>query len=94
MSADLAQFLLSVAGNFVCFCIGAAVTSGPLMTHPDYTRYVREGATFTADDLRRAWEMCRDEAAYLVSAGYSEMTIRDLTPPDYLPARVKEGRDE
>ena len=73
---------------------GAAVTSGPLMTHPDYTRYVREDATFTADDLRRAWKMGRDEMVYLVSAGYSEMTIRALTPPDDLPARVKEGGDE
>lgn len=42
--------------------LGAAVTSGPLMTHPDYTRYVREDAAFTADDLRRAWEMGRDAA--------------------------------
>lgn len=56
---------------------GAAVTSGPLMMHPDYTRYIRADATFTADDLRRAFAIAIEMAAEQMQAWANGVAASD-----------------
>ena len=45
---------------------GAAVTNGPLMTHPDYTRYVREDVAQAAE---KAAYVAGSDAAWRVARG-------------------------
>jgi hypothetical protein len=47
---------------------GAAVTNGPLMTHPDYTRYVREDVAQTYHDAWLTAEGMLEEAQCQINA--------------------------
>lgn len=47
---------------------GAAVTNGPLMTHPDYTRYIREDVAQTYHDAWMTAEGMLEEAQCQIKA--------------------------